>query len=149
MESGLLKLSVSKITHILIIVISIVSSGVLTIFSLNKSFFASQDTLKLALLACAITTPVWAFNSLLIAILKNRLFYTSEIHLMFAGFFGAIATLTVFYLPAILAALHYIHSVKNFALATAVFEISIVFWLVLTKKLVTVERKRMHDNLHK
>ena len=88
-------------------VIGTIIPGLLLVFLFRPDLFMSIETIKLLLLSMGITLPVWLCNTILAAIIMDKLTSTEKedqvgFHLQIMGLLGAIFSVPVLFLPAII-----------------------------------------------
>lgn len=84
-------------------VIAVILTGILFIFSFNKSFFETHDLIIVILLGCSITSPIWLLNSIFVLYVINEPTNEKELFLSeIAGIFASIVIIFIFYIPILI-----------------------------------------------
>ena len=94
-------------SFIVVMVIGTIIPGLLLVFLFRPDLFMSIETIKLLLLSMGITLPVWLCNTILAAIIMDKLTSTEKedqvgFHLQIMGLLGAIFSVPALFLPAII-----------------------------------------------
>jgi len=98
MDLDLNKIKSMTWATVVFIVVTIIISGVLFIFSFNRELFFKTELVKLILLSISITAPIWLLNTVLVLLFVKPIIPNDE-DLQGCVITGCIISIVVIYLP--------------------------------------------------